>query len=123
MALTVGSVRSARARIFGAATVIPAGLVSIAAFAGRTVYFPLRFESVLAVPLVLWLAFSLRELPAVARSVIVTILVVSGGFAIYAGVLDHRARPDHPFRSVAELTRAKLPDGPESSYRVSSISK
>ena len=58
----------------------------------------------------LWLAFSLRELPAVARSVIVTVLVVTGGFAIYNGVLDHRARPDHPFRTVAELSRAKLPD-------------
>ncbi|MEO8215462.1 MAG: glycosyltransferase family 39 protein [Acidobacteriota bacterium] len=106
----IGSMRSMKARLFGVMTLTPLLIAAIGALAGKTMYYPLRFESVLAVPLMLWLAFSLRELPQLLRSVLVGVFVATGGYSIYTGVLEHRSRPDHPYRLIAESARRRLPE-------------
>jgi hypothetical protein len=74
---------------YAAMTLIPLGL----ALALR-IYFPLRFESVIAVPFVLWLSVSAhkRLIP----------LLIAVGLAICAiGIIDHAQRPIDDYRDAA----------------------
>lgn len=83
----------ARTWRFAPAVLIPAGLVLAFALVGRNVYFPMRFEAVLAVPLVMWIAASLeRWRPAMRRS-IVALLMVGGAFFTIRGIVDEMRRP------------------------------
>ena len=72
------------------------------AVAGRTVYFPMRFESVIAVPFVLWLGTSLQRWPQRVRLVLTTILCVCGAVAIAIGAIDHARRPVEGYRAAAQ---------------------
>lgn len=100
--------KSPRARVFTVAAVVP--VVGAMAFAvlGRPVYFPMRFESVLAVPIVLAIAFSMGELPPRVRSVVLAVFVAAGGFVCYRSVTDRALwRPDS-YRETAEFARAEI---------------
>jgi hypothetical protein len=72
---------------FAAMTLIPLAL----ALALR-IYFPLRFESVIAAPLVLWLALS-------ARRVVIPLLIALGLAICAIGILDHFQRPIDDYRA------------------------
>jgi hypothetical protein len=73
-----------------------AGTLALAA-AGRSIYFPLRFESVIAVPLVLWIAGARRELIAA--------LMTIGIFVVTVGIIDHAHRPPDHYRAAALAAR------------------
>jgi hypothetical protein len=89
---------------------VPLVLAIAFGLAGRTVYFPMRFESVIAAPLVLWLARSLQWWRRETRYVFTTILVLCGGITIVRGALDHQQRPLDPYREAAMvIASAKEP--------------
>lgn len=79
-----------------AATLIP---LALAAAAG--VYFPMRFDSVIAVPLALWIAASVDQLSAPLRRVTITLFFVIGIVSTYGGIVDHARRPLDPYRDAA----------------------
>lgn len=83
----------ARTWRFAPAVLIPAGLVVAFALAGRNVYFPMRFESVLAVPLVLWIAVSLERWRPSIRAAIVAALMIAGAFFTVRGIAEEMRRP------------------------------
>lgn len=88
---------------------VPVLLAIAFALAGRTVYFPMRFESVLAVPLVLWLAASLERWPPRVRLALTTILCACGAVAIAIGVIDHYYRQADDYRRAARVLRGDEP--------------
>ena len=61
---------------------------------GKRVYFPMRFESVIAAPLVLWLATVRWRAPA---------LTAIGAAVLIFGIRDHLERPIHPYREAATV--------------------
>jgi hypothetical protein len=83
----------ARTWRFAPAVLVPVALVVAFALAGRNVYFPERFESVLAVPLVLWAAVSLGRWRPALRYALVTMLMIAGVAVIARDVVDELHRP------------------------------
>jgi len=75
------------------AVLVPIVLAIAFQLAGRPVYFPMRFEAVLAGPLVLLLAN--------ARPRFVIPLTLIGAYVITAGAIDHYRRPPDPYREAA----------------------
>lgn len=101
--------KSRRAWIFAAITVLP-WLIGLAlALAGRPLYFPMRFESIVAVPLALWWGESLQTVPKRARAVVLLALIVLGLYAVNLAVLDHASRQPDEFRRAVLVARAALP--------------
>lgn len=100
--LIVAVVRSTR---FAPMALIPIGAAIALSFAGRTIYFPMRFESVVASPLVLWCAMSLDRWKPVVRGIVAGLLIVIGVVAIHFGVIDHLRRPIEPYRAAALFVR------------------
>lgn len=103
-------VAGARSRSFAPMVLVPLLLAIAFALAGRTVYFPMRFESVIAAPLVLWLARSLQWWRREARYALAAVLAICGTHAIIRGALDHQRRPLDPYREAAmAVARANTP--------------
>lgn len=73
-------------------------LVPLALALALRIYFPLRFESVIATPLVLWLALS-------ARRVLIPPLIAVGLAVTILGIVDHAQRPLDDYRTAAEYVR------------------
>jgi hypothetical protein len=108
LALVLAGIRSWR---FAPLAIVPLLLAIAFAFAARTVYFPMRFESVIAAPLVLWLAWSLQQWRREWRAALVAMLCLCGGFALIYGMADHQQRPPDAYREAAAvLARAAGPN-------------
>jgi hypothetical protein len=71
------------------------------------VYVPLRFEAVLAVPLVLWLAESLRHHRF--RLALTTALIGIAAVWSVLGIIDHVHRPPDPYRQAAVWVAGNIP--------------
>lgn len=99
IALIAGIVRDWR---FAPMVLVPLLLALAFGLAGRNVYFPMRFEAVLAVPLMLWLAASLERWPARIRVALVAVLSACGAIAIVIGAIDHANRPLDAYRAAAQ---------------------
>ncbi len=97
----------ARKWAFAPMVLVPLGLATAFAVAGRTVYFPMRFEAVLAVPLVLWIAISSAQWPHKLRLVLLAILCGSGLAAIAIGIIDHANRPLDSYRQAVRFLDGK----------------
>lgn len=82
---------------------VPVVLAIAFGVAGRTVYFPMRFESVIAVPLVLWLATSLAAWTRTERLVLTAILCACGMASLAMGVADHVRRPADDYREAVDV--------------------
>jgi hypothetical protein len=107
IALVVAGMRSWS---FAPMVLVPLLLAIAFALAGRTVYFPMRFESVIAAPLVLWLARSLQWWRREARYALAAVLAICGAHAVIRGALDHQRRPLDPYREAAMvIARANTP--------------
>ncbi|HXH91418.1 MAG TPA: hypothetical protein VNN25_07555 [Thermoanaerobaculia bacterium] len=70
------------------------------------VYVPMRFEAVVAAPLVLWLAESLRQNRF--RLVLMAALVGVGVTWSALGILDHAGRPADPYRQTAQWVAGNI---------------
>jgi hypothetical protein len=107
IALVVAGMRSWS---FAPMVLVPLLLAIAFALAGRTVYFPMRFESVIAAPLVLWLARSLQWWRREARYALAAVLAICGAHALVRGALDHQRRPLDAYREAAMVVaRANTP--------------
>jgi hypothetical protein len=71
------------------------------------VYVPMRFESVIAAPLALCLAESLRNNRY--RLVLTTALIAVGALWTTLGIIDHVGRPPDPYRQAARWIASNLP--------------
>ncbi len=85
---------------------IPIGLVLLFELAGRPVYFPMRFESVLAVPLCLWLGSDPTQRQRVA---VLAGQALIGAYVCVVGIVDHAKRPLDEYRVVALSARERVP--------------
>jgi hypothetical protein len=99
----------ARSRTMAPLVLVPVLLAIAFALAGRSVYFPMRFESVLAVPLVLWLATSLERWAPRVRFALTTALCLCGAVAIAIGAIDHYQRPLDAYRQAASQLKGDEP--------------
>ena len=73
---------------------IPIALALLSLIAGRPVYLPMRFESVIATPLLL--AITMKPRRIVIGSLALIFLVIT-----YLGILDHAQRPLDDYRAAA----------------------
>lgn len=71
------------------------------------VYVPMRFEAVVAAPLVLWLAESLRRNRF--QMVLMTVLIAILGTWSALGIIEHARRPPDPYRQSALWIAANIP--------------
>jgi hypothetical protein len=67
----------------------------------RPAYFPIRFASLLAFPLVLWIADPLEQWGRRTRIVLLSALIAVGFGSILAGVITHMQRPLSDYRMAA----------------------
>jgi len=107
-ALIARGATSRRARRFGLMALIPAALLLLFGVLGRPIYFPLRFESVLAVPMVLFVAFSIDRFPRRTQPWLLAAAALLGAMTIYGAILDHARRPPDPYRVAAEFLTRRL---------------
>jgi hypothetical protein len=113
MALVVASlvllvVAVLRAWRFAPYVLVPLGLALLFAAFGRGVYFPLRFESVVAVPLMLWIGTSLERWPRAMRISLGTALMTIGAFVITAAAVDYTHRPLEGCFAAARFIRTNV---------------
>jgi hypothetical protein len=73
---------------------VPIACVLLLAIAGRPIYLPMRFESVIATPLLL--AITMKQRRIVIGSLSLIFLVIT-----YLGILDHAQRPLDDYRAAA----------------------
>jgi hypothetical protein len=105
--LVIALAREWHAALF---VVVPLAL-AIAAGVARPVYFPLRFESVIAVPLVLWIAASLARYGRKPALILGVALFAIGAAVCIAGI--DRPTPTDPYRegglAATQYVDRKLP--------------
>lgn len=71
------------------------------------VYVPMRFEAVIAAPLALWLAESLRRNRF--QMVLMTALIATLGTWTALGIVEHARRPPDPYRQSARWVAGNIP--------------
>lgn len=108
-ALIVLAVAVSRSFRFAPAVLIPVALAIGFTIAGRIVYFPLRFESVIAAPLVLWTATSLQQWAPGVRRLLTAALVIIGVVFLARGTIDHLRSPLDSRIAVSVWTRTHVP--------------
>src|SRR5207244_13548608 len=86
---------------FATMAAIPIALALLFALFGRQVYFPMRFESVLAPPLMLALATAIESRQGKMRELLATPLLAIGALISIIGIIDHRNRPMNEYRAAA----------------------
>jgi hypothetical protein len=84
-------------------------VVGLAFFA--PVFFPIRFASLIAFPLVLWLEESLTARPRAVRLFFAGALALLGAGAIYVGAIEHFDRPLGSYRRAARVLRENAAPG------------
>jgi hypothetical protein len=76
-------------------------LVPLAAALALGIYFPLRFEAVIAAPLALWISTSLERWSLQVRRVLFAALLTIGAAICVMGIIDHRSRPMDDYHAAA----------------------
>lgn len=109
VALVVLAVAGARSFRFAGAVLLPVAAAMAFTLAGRVVYFPMRFESLVAVPLALWLASSLEKWSPCWRRLLAGALIVIGGAMVVSSTLDELRQPVEPCIAAAQFVHRKLP--------------
>ena len=95
---------------FAALTVItPYAGVIVAGLAGRRIYFPMRFEAVVATPLVLVLAMCIERWPRGGKFALVSLSAGIGLMAVDLAAIDHASRPVDDYRQAAQFVQAHVP--------------
>jgi hypothetical protein len=101
IALVVLIAALSRSMRFAPAVLVPLALVVVFHVIGRPIYFPMRFEAVIAGPLTLWLGHSLFLWTPAWRRTFAIPLAILGAVSIAIGVIDHERRPLDPYRQAA----------------------
>jgi hypothetical protein len=118
--------RSPQGRLAAAATLLPFAAVLVLSLFGRSPYYPFRFESILAVPMVLWLAASMDGRPEgegveeadqlgrllrLATLGATMILVMAGVIVSVAALNQQRRQPADQFRLAVVAAERQATDG------------
>ncbi len=111
LALGLLAVALSRSMRFAPAVLVPLALVFAFHVAGRPVYFPMRFEAVIAGPLLLWLGQSLCAWRLPWRRVLAGALASFGVVSVTMGLIDHAGRPLDPYREAALALRRHVRAG------------
>jgi len=101
---------SKRAVRFAIVTIVPIMCATLLAASGRTAYFPIRFESVLSIPVVLWLSTAVEEWNLNTRRALIAANLAIGTIAT-AALIGHHQPPPTPVRQVATAVRHSMPAG------------
>ena len=97
---------SESARFHAIFIAVPLLAIVFFALAGKTFYFPTRFESVLSLPFALILAAGLAVLPPRRASVaVMSALAIIGAYVVWISAADHAAAPPSPYRSMAMFAK------------------
>jgi hypothetical protein len=83
-------------------------LIPLAVAIGAGVYVPLRFESIIATPLALWIGTSLQSNRF--RLPLLTSLAAIGAIWTCLGLLDVASRPPDPYRQAARWVATNVPE-------------
>ncbi len=111
LAVVAGGLRSEEARRWGVIALLPVALAVGFGLAGTNVYFPVRFEAVLAAPLACWLAVSLQSFRVRwLRGALTVLLVALGLFSSYVGIMTSLAKRPDRWREAASFVRRRVPD-------------
>lgn len=94
---------------YTAMAAVPVALVVVLAVAGRPIYLPLRFEAVLAVPLILGIAASLERWDPWPRRGLLLGLLGALTAVTYLGLVEHSRRPTDPYRAAAKFVAKSIP--------------
>lgn len=105
LAFLLTLVAVSRSWTHSAFVVIPVAIAVALSYALRPAYFPVRFASVIAFPLVLWIEASTRVWGGAVRRLLVIALAFTGIAAIGAGVIEHLRRPLSAYREAAIVLR------------------
>jgi hypothetical protein len=110
IAIVAIGARSQEARRWGVMTLVPVFLVAAVGLARDSVYFPVRFESMIAGPFVVWLAVSLGSVRRRwLRGALATLAVVIGLFSSFVGLVTSVTRPPDAWRDAAAFVKSKVP--------------
>jgi hypothetical protein len=106
----VAGFREERPRIWGAITLTPVALAMLFSAAGMAVYFPTRFEAVIAAPLAVWIALSLGTIrDRRVRGTLLVCLLVVGAVSSYYAFMTAAGKPRDGWRETALLVRRSVP--------------
>ncbi|HET7435759.1 MAG TPA: hypothetical protein VFN10_13705 [Thermoanaerobaculia bacterium] len=105
IALIVALLALARSWRYAHYVLVPLVLAVAFAFLGRRVWFPMRFDSVIAFPLVLWLAASLERWKR--KHALVAALLGIALFVDITGIADHLQRPPDAYRQAARFAASR----------------
>ena len=92
---------------FTTMTIVPIGFALILTLAGRPIYLPLRFESIIAIPLLLAIASSLSgaAAPSPPRTAVISIFVATSLLITALAIEDHASREQDAYRAAALWTK------------------
>ncbi|HEU5162054.1 MAG TPA: hypothetical protein VFV54_02805, partial [Thermoanaerobaculia bacterium] len=111
VAVVVAGARSAEARRWGVMTLVPVAMAIAFGLAGRNVYFPVRFEAVLAGPFVCWIGTSLLAISKrPLRAALTIALLALGVIASYYGVMTSLGKRPDRWRQAATFVRRTVPE-------------
>lgn len=108
-ALARGVFVSARARLWFSIVVWYVGAAIVLTLAGVSMYFPMRFESVIAVPLILALTDSLMTLSMNARRLLAGAMILISLLGWARALSAFRGGASDPYRDVAQAAREAVP--------------
>jgi len=104
----IATAKSPRAKRYLLAIVVPIGGALFAAGMGMTAYFPIRFESVLSVPVVLWFWFAADAAGGRRKAILIAAAGVVGAIAA-ASLLTRDWRNTSPVYRAALYARDRVP--------------
>lgn len=97
---------------WGAATLVPAIAATVVVLAGGDAYFPSRFESIIIVPLVLWLGVAIATQRAALRRIALVVLLGSALATVAYAVAGFAAGVADPYRDTARVAARVVPRAP-----------
>ena len=100
--------RNPRAIRFAIITLVPVAIAVVFAAMGRSIYFPVRFESVLALPFVAWIALAVEGWNDGMRRALIAVALLLGFITCAKMIETHARRGPDPYRSAALWMRERV---------------
>ncbi|MGA7617367.1 MAG: hypothetical protein WBX15_19555 [Thermoanaerobaculia bacterium] len=107
--MAAAGLASPRGRRFAAVVLFPSLVVVGFSLAGKPVYFPMRFESVLTVPFVLWMGEGVAQWKWPGRAVLFGTATAVGVLACASMILSQASAPPDPYEAAALYVRENVP--------------
>lgn len=112
LTVVLAGVRNRATWWWGVATLAPALAATVLVMFGARAYFPARFESVLIVPLVIWLAVAIQTFRAGTRRAALLLLAAVAVTTLSLATLSHLRADRGAFRQIAAVAAGVAPEAP-----------